>query len=59
MWLIRNSEYTKFDLIESQYFGMRLKETELFRSRNKTDSNDELESEIKLSKAIEEVINRK
>ena len=60
VWLFKDDEYVKFELIERYYFGKKTSEVNnSFREKkvNRTKSQlTELESEIRLSKEIEKIL---
>ena len=58
VWLLRNGQFYKFDLIEQFFKGKSISDLNKYKSKSPSEGQliEELESEIKLSNGINEVV---
>ena len=59
VWLYRNNEYFEFELIDSFFENLDLSSVEEIINKNNSEYElEELESEIRLNKDIDRIINK-
>lgn len=60
VWLIRNGEYLKFDLVEVRFAGKTLSEAQEMKQRqkelNRSQAEEELQAKIELTRHIEAIV---